>query len=102
MAAHWDAKHFVGAPDIGATTTVTTTWIFGGAAFASQSLDYVVKSPDNTIIASGTAATNGAGELVLTIDAIYSGLPVLVHVENVGTAMTTTGKVHGTQVATAA
>lgn len=84
------------------TTTVTTTWIFSGVAFASQSLDYVVKSSANVIIASGTASTNASGELVLTIDAAYSGLKVLVHVENVGTAMTTSGKVHGTQVATAA
>lgn len=84
------------------TTTVTTTWIFSGVAFANQSLDYVVKSADNTLLAIGTAATNASAEMVNTIDAAYSGLKVIVQVENVGTAMTTAGKVHGTQVVTAA
>lgn len=102
IAVHWDADHWIGAPDIGSMTTVSTTWIFSGAAYASQSLDYIVKSADNTIIASGTASTNGSGVLTISIDAVYSGQKVLVHVENVGTAMTTAGKVHGTQVVTAA
>lgn len=102
IAGHWDAKHWIGAPDIGGTTTVSTTWVFEGVAYASQSLDYIVKAADNTILASGTASTNGSGVLTISIDAVYSGLPVLVHVENVGSAMTTAGKVHGTQVVTAA
>jgi len=102
IAGHWDAKHWIGAPDIGATTTVSTTWIFSGAAYASQALDYIVKAADNTILASGTASTNGSGVLTVSIDAIYSGQKVIVHVENVSTDMTTAGKVHGTQVVTAA
>jgi hypothetical protein len=84
------------------TTTVSSTWVFSGAAYASQPLDYIVKSADNTILASGTATTNASGVLTVSISAAYSGEKVLVHVENVGSAMTTAGKVHGTQVVTAA
>jgi len=84
------------------TTTVSSTWVFSGAAYASQPLDYIVKSADNTILASGTATTNASGVLTVSISAAYSGQKVLVHVENVGSAMTTAGKVHGTQVVTAA
>lgn len=102
IAGHWDADHWIGAPDIGASTTVSTTWIFEGSAYASQSLDYIVKASDNTILASGTAATNTSGVLTIAIDASYSGQKVLVHVENVGSDMTTSGKRHGTQVVTAA
>jgi len=102
-ASYYDtAVITVSGSGVGTTTVTTDPWIFDGVAFANQSLDYVVKSSDNTIIASGTQATNGSGELVLTIDASYSGQKVIVHIENVGTAMTTTGKVHGTQVPTAA
>lgn len=98
LSRHWDAKHFIGAPDIGGTTTIATTWIFGGVVFASQSLDYVVKGANNEIIATGTATTNALGVLTIPVDARYSGLKVLIYVENVSMDMVTTGKVHGTQV----
>lgn len=98
LSRHWDAKHFIGSPDIGWTTTVSTTWIFGGVPYANQSLDYVVKSADNQILSYGTAATNASGVLVNTISDAYLGQKLLVQVENVGIDGATTGKVHGTQV----
>lgn len=102
LSRHWDAKHFIGSPDIGGTTTVSTTWVFSGVPFANQSLDYVVKGPLNQILAVGTASTNASAVLINTISDDYSGQPVLVHVENVSADMVTTGRVHGSQVATAA
>lgn len=102
LSRHWDAKHFIGSPDIGGTTTIATTWVFGGVVFANQSLDYVVKGPANQILASGTASTDGSGVLTVSISDDYSGQKVLVQVENVSTDMVTTGRVHGSQVATAA
>ena len=96
------ADTFLGSPEVGAEVNVVTTWVFSGSPYASQSLDYIVKSSDNIIIAYGTASTDGSGVLTVSIDAAYSGQKVLVHVENVSSDMSTTGKVHGTQVVTAA
>lgn len=84
------------------TTTLTTTWVFSGAAFASQSLSYVVKDRDDAVIASGSSSTDASGVLTVSVPDTYSGQKLLIHVENVSSSMTTSGKVHGTQVATAA
>lgn len=98
LSRHWYAEHFIGSPDIGGTTTVSTTWVFGGMPFANQSLDYVVKSGTNSIVTFGTATTNVSGVLTINVPAAYSGQKLVVQVENVGIDDATTGKAHGTQV----
>jgi hypothetical protein len=77
---------------------VTTTWLVSGSAYASQNLDYVVKSATNVVITSGTLPTNASGVLTVSVPDSYSGESVLIQVENVGSDMVTTGKFHGAQV----
>lgn len=96
------AATWLGAGQSAATVTLTTTWVFSGAAFASQALGYVVKDSDDLVIASGSATTDGSGVLTVDVPGSYNGQKLLIHVENVSSSMTTSGKVHGTQVATAA
>lgn len=82
------------------TPTVSTTWVFDDVPFASQSLSYVVKASDKTVVTDGTDTTDADGVLEIAV-AGHSGEKLLVQVENLGVAMTTAGKVHGSQVATA-
>jgi hypothetical protein len=77
---------------------VTTTWTVSGSPYASQNLDYVVKSATNVVITSGTLPTNASGVLTVAVPDSYSGESVLIQVENVGSDMVTTGKFHGAQV----
>jgi hypothetical protein len=77
---------------------VTTTWLVSGSPYASQNLDYVVKSATNVVITSGTLPTNASGVLTVAVPDSYSGSSVLIQVENVGSDMVTTGKFHGAQV----
>lgn len=101
--AMWDDSFWPSADPTLSTTTLSTTWLdTDGDPFASQSLDYVVKDATNGVIASGTAATDGAGVLTVSVSAAYAGQSLLIHVENVSSTMVTTGKFHGTQVAVAA
>lgn len=86
----------------GATTTVATDWTYGGVALASTTLDYWVISAADQVVASGSATTNGAGRLTVTLPAQYSGDEVLVVVNNVAADMATATRFHGQQVATAA
>ncbi len=44
-------------------------------------------------------ATDGTGKLEIDVPIVYSGMSLMIHVENVGSDMVTTGKVHGAQVA---
>ena len=69
-----------------------------GSPFASQNLDYVVKGSANEIITSGTRPTNASGVLTVNVPDAYSGQKVLIHVENVGSDMDSTGKFHNAQL----
>lgn len=100
IASTFDAATFIGSPDVGGTINVSTTWLVGGSPFASQSLDYIVRDSANLIIAYGTATTDGSGALLTPVPTTYDGDQVMVHVENVGSDMVTTGKFHGVQVVT--
>lgn len=105
--SHFDASYFdadllggAGAPEV-ADATLAVTWTFGGAPFANEAFDYVVKTGANEIVKNGTSTTNGSGVQIITIPGTYSGQKLVVHGENVGPDGVTTGKVHGTQVVTA-
>jgi hypothetical protein len=100
IASTFDAVTFIGSPDVGGTVNVSTTWLVSGSPFASQSLDYIVRGSENEILSYGTATTDGSGALLTPVPATYSGDKVMVHVENVGSSMDTTGKFHGVQVVT--
>ena len=102
-SAMWDNRFWPGTDPTLAATTLTTTWLdTNGDPFAVQALDYVVKNSTNGIVVSGTGTTDGSGVLGVNVPEAYSGQKLLIHVENVSSSMVTTGKFHGTKVATAA
>lgn len=99
----WDGRFWPGYEPSLAFGVLTTTWLdSAGDPFAVQALDYVVKNSSNGIVTSGTATTNANGVLSVNVPEVYIGQKLLIHVENVSSSMVTTGKFHGTQVATVA
>jgi len=90
---------FIGRGAEEATAVFATTWRFGGAPFVNQALSYVIKDQNDQVILTGDGATDGTGKLEIDVPIMYSGMSLMIHVENVGSDMVTTGKVHGTQVA---
>jgi len=99
----WAAKFFSGGSgDVVTTTTISTTWKSGGVAFGNQSLDYVVKSSTNVIVADGVGTTLSSGQLTVTIPIAYSGQLMTVLVDNVAEDMDTTNRFFGAQVVAAA
>jgi hypothetical protein len=89
-------------PGTGVQTTVSTTLLRSGVAFANQTLDYVVFNSANAVIAQGVASTNGSGVLTVYIPIVYSGQKVMLYVENVGTNMLTSGRFYAAAVEVAA
>jgi len=102
-AKYWAAKFFGGGSGgVATTTTISTTWKSGGVAFGNQSLDYVIKSSTNVIVADGVGTTLSSGQLTVTIPIAYSGQLMTVLVDNVAEDMNTANRFFGAQVVAAA
>lgn len=78
---------------IAATGRVIVPFTRNGRRYSNQSLDYIVKAADNTIVAFGVGMTDDLGVLTITVPGIYIGQYVLLIVDNVGPDMDTTGRV---------
>lgn len=100
-AHHHAAKHFAGggAGDTGAT--VRTYWSKDNRAWANQSVDYFVFSSLDGFVTSGSGMTDSSGWLAIEIPLTYAGESVQVVVNNLSADMSTSGRVHGQQVAVA-
>jgi hypothetical protein len=93
-----DAQVTITVPPTTEEATVTTLWRIGGQPYANQSLDYFIFDANDRMIISGNGTTNGQGQLVVRIPALYIGLKVQVIVNNLAANLSTVGKVQGQQV----
>lgn len=98
---HDAARHLAGGGTGQSGAFLLTYWTQRGKALANRTLDYFVFSPLDGFVTSGTAITNSAGLLTVDVPLSYAGLSLQIFVNDLESALDTTGKIHGQQVAVA-